>query len=75
MKTCKLKPQKSQCASCMDMQMYFSKIENCDECPLMKMEYDVLDFTSGFWGTYAIITDGTSVKRVPIDEIILLGGN
>lgn len=69
MKVCKVKTTYSDCKLCIDIQESYNQIKDCSKCKKNTDEYEILDFASNFWGSYAILLcDGKSVK-VSIDRL------
>lgn len=75
MRTCKLKPEYSTCARCLDLQIQNSVIALCDECELMNKEYQVLLLAADAFGGYALImNEYGSIQRVSTERIFDLKG-
>lgn len=75
MRTCKLKPEYSTCARCLDLQIQNSVVALCDECEIANQEYQVLLLAADAFGGYALIVNkyGT-IKRVSTERIYDLKG-
>lgn len=69
---CKVKPD--TCMSCIDAQISYNQVLNCDECKKANEEYDLLDVKDSFWsGTQAIVCDSKGkISKVNADRITLL---
>lgn len=75
MRTCKLKPEYSTCARCLDFQIQNSVVALCDECELMNKEYQVLLLAADAFGGYALImNEHGSIQRVSTERIFDLKG-
>lgn len=69
---CKVRPPVSQCRDCVDtwetMSGDISQAPDCKKCAYGK-EYEIVDFHSNFWGTFAIVLVDGKPEKVSISRI------
>ena len=61
----KLNPVSSTCRHCIDTQMMYEQVEDCNECTLRNKECQIISTGSNFWsGDYAIILIDGKFEKV-----------
>lgn len=71
MKTCKIKPEVNTCLSCVDVQVAYNQIENCNQCELTKRQYTLVSVGVGgiFATPYAIVQYNGKLEKVALDRV------
>lgn len=68
-KICNVTPDTFTCRMCVDTQQSCGIVEDCSKCSLTTKEYEILDFSSNIFGTYALLQDKGEIKKVSIDRV------
>lgn len=72
--TCCLKPEKWVCSSCLDEQVRFDFIYQCDICPHHTTRYKIVSLGTGLFGTKAVIMNNDKLMTVSMDRLFNIEG-
>ena len=70
MKICKVKPDRSTCSSCLDIQEMYNVVDDCSKCKLNTDTYELLQIGTGFFsGDYAMVQKDGKITKVSLSRI------
>ena len=69
MRTCKVKPSRSECRICADTADHFNGMPNCSQCPYENIRYELIDIVSGFFNDYAVVQREGKISKVYLHNI------
>ena len=70
MKICKVKPDRSTCSACLDIQEMCNVVDDCRKCKLNTDTYELLQIGTGFLsGDYAMVQKDGKITKVSLSRI------
>ena len=70
MKICKVKPDRSTCSDCLDIQEMYNVVDDCSKCKLNTDTYELLQIGTGFLsGDYAMVQKDGKITKVSLSRI------
>lgn len=65
----KLKPDRSICRNCLDMQIEYGQVENCRKCSVNK-KCKIISTGASFWnGDYAVVLIDGEMKKISMSRL------
>lgn len=66
----KLKPDTFTCNNCLDIQVQYSKFEDCSKCSMNNKECQIISTGTSFWsGDYAVVLVDGEMKKVSMSRL------
>ena len=70
MKICKVKPDRSTCSACLDIQEMCNVVDDCSKCKSNTDTYELLQIGTGFFsGDYAMVQKDGKITKVSLSRI------